>query len=92
MTADQPDKEQKDYAGEVFRLKTWTDYRQKLPRPAPGQVQMLSEGFKTRPGMHTVMVRIGAIDETQALTEEWVISAMRAIGWESVKPPEGQTK
>ena len=73
-------------AGELFRLKNWTDYRRKLAKGEPG---MICEGFKTTPGMHTVMVAIGSIDEKEEITEEWVKEQMKGLGWWPLNGPKG---
>ena|SRR5882672_10864612 len=68
----------KHMSGEVHRLKSWTDYRAKRPKNVPS---MISEGFKTQPGYHTVMVILGSIDEREDVTEQWVRARMQNLGW-----------
>jgi hypothetical protein len=64
-------------SGDVHRLKSWTRYGIKKARTEPG---LLSEGFKTQPGFHTVVIILGGIDEKEAISDEWLDSHLAGIG------------
>lgn len=66
--------------GEIHRLKSWTSYQPKRPKTYT-QPHMLNEGFKTKPGLHTVVVVIGAVREDEDLSEEKVERMMGELGW-----------
>ena len=53
-------------------------YRRKLKR---GETGMIYEDFKTTKGQHAVMVCIGAISESEVLTEDWIKDRMWELGW-----------
>jgi len=59
-----------------------------IMRRSACHLRKISEGFKTTPGMHTVMVAIGSIDEKEEITEEWVKAQMKGLGWWPLNGPK----
>lgn len=66
-------------AGKVIRLRSWTDYQPKCPKPG-----IISEGYATERGFHTLAILIGHIKETEPITDQMIIDVMNLLGWRRI--------